>query len=145
VQTCKGSHTHTIVPHKKNKDVIYIYVSGRQAARPDSELPGCRNGTDAADETNSMFRLDVIKVELKHPEKAEVVTGARIFTGLDPAPRAASRPQRGGAGGSRRRHQVGRAPPTGPRNCHDVTAYPAMKLLAGRVFELRTPGGHLES
>jgi hypothetical protein len=130
VQTCKGSHTHTIVPHPKNKGVIYIYVSGNQAARPDSELPGCRNGTDAADETNSMFRLDVIKVELKHPEKAEVVTGARIFTGLDPAPRAASRPQRGGRAGAA--GDTSRpAPPTGPRNCHDVTAYPAMKLLAG--------------
>ena len=91
VQTCKGSHTHTIVPHPKKKDVIYIYVSGSQAARPDSELAGCKNGTDAADAANSLFRLDVIKVALKHPEKAAVVTGARIFTGLDPAPRAASR------------------------------------------------------
>ena len=130
VQTCKGSHTHTVVPHPKKKDVIYIYVSGNQAARPDSEVPGCKNGTDAADVTNSMFRLDVIKVELKHPEKAEVVTGARIFTGLDPAPRAASRPQRGGRAGAA--GDTSRpAPPTGPRNCHDVTAYPVMKLLAG--------------
>ncbi len=126
VQTCKGSHTHTIVPHPKKKDVIYIYVSGSQAARPDSELPGCRNGTDAADEKNSLFRLDVIKVELKHPEKAAVVTGARIFTGLDPAPRAASR-QRPAAPGDTTRPVA----PTGPRNCHDVTVYPAMKLLAG--------------
>ena len=126
VQTCKGSHTHTIVPHPKNKDVIYIYVSGNQAARPDSELAGCRNGTDAADEANSLFRLDVIKVELKRPERAEVVTGARIFTGLDPAPRAASR-QRPAVAGDTTRPPM----PTGPRNCHDVTVYPAMKLLAG--------------
>jgi len=127
VQTCKGSHTHTIVPHPKKKDVIYIYVSGNQAARPDSELAGCRNGTDAADEANSLFRLDVIKVELKRPEKAEVVTGARLFTGLDPAPRAASRQPPAAAGDSTRPAPT----PTGPRNCHDVTAYPAMKLLAG--------------
>jgi hypothetical protein len=121
VQTCKGSHTHTIVPSYKDKDVIYIYVSGNQGARPDTELPGCKEGTDAADTTNSLFRLDVIKVPLKNPEKAEVVTGARIFTGLEPAPRAAGRPARGG----------GSQTPTGPRNCHDVTAYPAAKLLAG--------------
>ena len=127
VQTCKGSHTHTIVPHPKKKDVIYIYVSGSQAARPDSELPGCRNGTDAADEANSLFRLDVIKVELKHPEKAAVVTGARIFTGLNPAPRAASRQRPPAAGDTTRPAPA----PTGPRNCHDVTVYPAMKLLAG--------------
>ena len=128
VQNCKGSHTHTIVPHPRNKDVIYIYVSGSQAARPDSVVPGCRNGTDPADVTNSLFRLDVIRVDLKRPERAEVVTGARIFTGLDPAPRAASRQpiaRPATAGDSTR------PAPTGPRNCHDVTAYPAAKLLAG--------------
>src|SRR5215211_6706784 len=91
VQTCKGSHTHTIIPSRKNKNVIYIYVSGSQAARPDSELKGCTNGTDPADEDNSLFRLDVIKVELDHPERAEVVKGARLFTGLDPAKRSAMR------------------------------------------------------
>ena len=121
VQTCKGSHTHTVVPSYKDKDIIYIYVSGNQGARPNTELAGCKEGTDPADPTNSLFRLDVIKVDLEHPENAEVVTGARIFTGLDPAPRAAGRPARGG----------GNQMPTGPRNCHDVTAYPAAKLLAG--------------
>jgi hypothetical protein len=130
VQTCKGSHTHTIVPSYKDKDVIYIYVSGSQGARPETEMPGCKEGTDPADESNSLFRLDVIKVPLKNPEKAEVVTGARIFTGLDPAPRAAGRPARGG--GRPGRDSTAPPPaPTGPRNCHDVTAYPAAKLLAG--------------
>ncbi|MBL8984071.1 MAG: hypothetical protein JNL26_17930, partial [Gemmatimonadetes bacterium] len=125
VQTCKGSHTHTILPHPKDKRVIYIYVSGSQGARPNTEVPGCKEGTDPADETNSLFRLDVIKVNLDKPEAAEVVTGARIFTGLDPAPRATGRPGRGGPPGA------GAQMPTGPRNCHDVTAYPAAKLLAG--------------
>jgi hypothetical protein len=77
VQTCKGSHTHTIVPHPKDKNTIYIYVSGGRDARPDSVMAGCKSGTDAADETNSLFRLDVIKVPLRNPERAEVVTGAR--------------------------------------------------------------------
>ena len=74
--------------------MVYLYVSGNQGARPDSELAGCKNGTDPADSTNSLYRLDVIKVPLAHPEQAAVVTGARIFTGLDAAPRAASRPMR---------------------------------------------------
>jgi len=130
VQTCKGSHTHTILPHAKDRNIIYIYVSGSQGARPATEVPGCNEGTDPADENNSLFRLDVIKVDLREPEKAEVVTGARIFTGLDAAPRAAGRPARGrprAPGDS-----AAPAPaPTGPRNCHDVTAYPAAKLLAG--------------
>src|SRR5688500_4599828 len=95
VQTCKGSHTHTIVPHPKDKNVIYLYVSGSQGARPETEMPGCKNGNDPADTTNSMYRLDVIKVPLNDPAKAEVVTGARVFTGMMPAPR------RGGAGAGR--------------------------------------------
>lgn len=141
VQTCKGSHTHTVIPDPTDKGVVYLYVSGNQNARPDSELAGCKNGTDPADETNSLYRLDVIKVPLAHPEQAAVVTGARIFTGLEPAATSALRREqqaargRGGRGGRR-----GGAPtdtqlpppqPTGPRNCHDVTAYPAMHLLAG--------------
>ncbi len=119
VQTCKGSHTHTVIPDPKDKGAVYIYVSGNQGARDDME--GCVNGDDPADEANSLFRLDVIRVPLARPEEAAVVTGARIFTGLDPAPRRG-----GGQGGNR-----GGRTPTGPRNCHDVTAYPAMGLLAG--------------
>ncbi len=140
VQTCKGSHTHTIVPDPKDKGAIYIYVSGNQGARPDSELVGCREGTDPADTTNSLFRLDVIRVPLAHPEQAAVVAGARIFTGLGPAPRAAGRAERRAnrpADTSAARTPAGATTalpppaPTGPRNCHDVTAYPALHLLAG--------------
>ena len=153
VQTCKGSHTHTVIPSPTDKGVVYLYVSGNQGARPATELAGCNNGTDPADVNNSLYRLDVIKVPLAHPEKAEVVTGARIFTGLEPAPTSSARREaqanRGGRGGGGRGGRGGRgapagdsaqvrpqgAPdptqPTGPRNCHDVTAYPAMHLLAG--------------
>ncbi|MBM4194213.1 MAG: hypothetical protein FJ202_07540 [Gemmatimonadetes bacterium] len=129
VQTCKGSHTHTLAPHAKDKNILYIYVSGSGGARPDSLLPGCKNGDDPADETNSLFRLDIIKVDLRKPEDAFVVGGARIFTGLDPAPRRAGAAGRGGRGAA---NPAGPAPrPTGPRNCHDVTAYPEKNLLAG--------------
>ncbi len=133
VQTCKGSHTHTVIPSPTDKNIVYLYVSGSSAARPDSELVGCNNGTDAADEKNSMYRLDVIKVPLDHPENSTVVTGARIFTGLEPAPRSASRAAAGGGRGAAAATAAGTpAPqPTGPRNCHDVTSYPAMHLLAG--------------
>lgn len=132
VQTCKGSHTHTVVPSPTNPKIVYLYVSGQQAARPETELAGCNNGTDPADTKNSLFQLDIIKVPLDHPEQAAVIPGARIFTGLDAspecktfcAPTSERRPPREAAPGAP-------APmPTGPRNCHDVTAYPAMHLLA---------------
>ena len=130
VQTCKGSHTHTVVPSPTDKRVVYIYVSGSRDARPDTELAGCKNGTDPADETNSLYRLDVIKVPLDHPEQADVVTGARIFTGLDAAPQSVAR-QAAMAARQARDTTMAAIMRTGPRNCHDVTAYPAMNLLAG--------------
>lgn len=131
VQTCKGSHTHTVVPHPTDRGIIYIYVSGSQGARPATELAGCRNGGDPADETNSLFRLDVIRVPLARPQDAAVVTGARIFTGLGPAPARGgrARAQRPIDGADSAEMAMARA--AGPRNCHDVTAYPAMNLLAG--------------
>ena len=142
VQTCKGSHTHTLVPSPTNPKIVYLYVSGQQAARPDSELAGCKNGTDPADPTNSLYQLDIIKVPLDHPEQAAVIPGARIFTGLQGspdcitfcAPADTRRPPggrrgRGGAPGDSAA-PVGMPVNTGPRNCHDVTAYPAMHLLA---------------
>jgi hypothetical protein len=121
VQTCKGSHTHTLIPDPDDAGVVYIYVSGSGGAR--EEMEGCVAGDDPADENNSLYRLDVIRVPVAAPEQAAVVTGARIFTGLTPAQRR---------GGGRAGAGVG-AEPTGPstRNCHDVTAYPAMGLLAG--------------
>jgi len=133
VQTCKGSHTHTLVPSPKDPRIIYLYVSGQQAARPETELAGCKNGTDPADPTNSLFQLDIIKVPLDNPEQAHVIPGARIFTGLDGRGDckqfcAPVDPRQAAAG--RNRPAPDPAMPTGPRNCHDVTAYPAMNLLA---------------
>lgn len=134
VQTCKGSHTHTLVPSPTDPRTIYLYVSGQQAARPETELAGCKNGTDPADPTNSLFQLDIIKVSLDHPEDAHVIPGARIFTGLDGSGEckqfcAPVDPRMQAAMASRRAAEPA-AMPTGPRNCHDVTAYPAMHLLA---------------
>ncbi|MBV9880492.1 MAG: hypothetical protein JO180_08345, partial [Gemmatirosa sp.] len=140
VQTCKGSHTHTIIPSPTDKNILYIYVSGQQAARPETELAGCKNGTDPADPTNSLYQLDIIKVPLDHPERAAVIPGARIFTGLDGGgeckqfcvpvdPRRAARAGAPGAPGAPPNAAAGMPASTGPRNCHDVTAYPSMHLL----------------
>ncbi len=139
VQTCKGSHTHTIVPSPTDPNIIYIYVSGQQAARPATELAGCKNGTDPADPTNSLYQLDIIKVPVDHPENAKVIPGARIFTGLEATPDcvrfcAPETPRgargRGGRGGADAATGAAIPERTGPRNCHDVTAYPALHLLS---------------
>ena len=131
VQTCKGSHTHTVIPHPTDKGVVYLYVSGSQSARPATELAGCNNGTNPADENNSLFRLDVIRVPLARPQDATVVTGARIFTGLGPAPSRGGRTRAPRPVPGADSAQMAAVMATGPRNCHDVSAYPAMNLLAG--------------
>ncbi len=140
VQTCKGSHTHTVVPSPTDKNIVYLYVSGQQSARPETELAGCKNGTDPADKSNSLYQLDIIKVPLDHPERAVVIPGARIFTGLDGGGEckqfcAPTDPRRAAAGRGRGAPAAapaaeGAVEASGPRNCHDVTAYPELNLLA---------------
>jgi hypothetical protein len=141
VQTCKGSHTNTLVPSPTDPNIIYLYVSGQQTARPATEMAGCKNGTDPADPTNSLYMLDIIKVPLDRPEQARVIPGARIFAGLEVAPdcvtfcgsadwRAIERAYwvtPGGAPGDSAMQAA--VLHTGPHNCHDVTAYPALHLL----------------
>ena len=135
VQTCKGSHTHTVVPSKKDKNIIYLYVSAVGAARPDSEMTGCKNGTDPADTTNSLYALDIIKVNLKKPADAAVVGYARIFTGLDallkPGERVAGGLGKDGKPDPSHVQFLNMFAATTPKNCHDVTVYPAQNLLAG--------------
>ncbi len=131
VETCKGSHTHTVVPSPTDRNVVYLYVSGQQGARPEAELAGCKNGSDPADESNSLYRLDIIKVPLNRPQDASVVSGARIFTGLGPAPARGGRARPARALPGADSAMMAAMASTGPRNCHDVTAYPAMNLLAG--------------
>jgi hypothetical protein len=123
VQTCRGSHTHTIVPHPTDKDVAYIYVGGSSGARDATELAGCAEGTVAENPNTSQYRIDIIRVPLDNPEQAEVAGFARIFEDL---PRS---PGRAGVAADEAEETGRRA--GGPRGCHDLTSYPAFNLVAG--------------
>ena len=85
VQTCRGSHTHSLLVDPKDPDNIYIYISGSAGVRSPNELPGCVNLSPDKDPNSALFRIEVIKVPLAHPEQAAVVTSPRIFTGLTKA------------------------------------------------------------
>jgi hypothetical protein len=98
VQTCRGSHTHTVVTDPHDKDNIYIYVSGSARVRSEEELPGCKDGP-IEDPNTARFRLEVIRVPLAAPEKAAIVSSPRIFHDLAPPPRHPE-PGRGGAPGA---------------------------------------------
>jgi hypothetical protein len=93
VQTCRGSHTHTVVDAAGDNDNVYIYVSGTSGVRSADELPGCADG--GLDDPNSArFRLEVIKVPLKAPETAAIVSSPRIFNALPVPPRNPERDAR---------------------------------------------------
>ncbi|MBL0938085.1 MAG: hypothetical protein IBJ03_04275, partial [Gemmatimonadaceae bacterium] len=81
VQTCRGSHTHTVLEDPKDKENIYIYISGSSGIRPAGELPECRN-VASNDTGSSRLRIEIIKVPLADPSKAAVVGRANIFAGL---------------------------------------------------------------
>ena len=82
VQTCRGSHTHSLLVDPKDPNNVYVYVSGSGGVRSPNELAGCVNLSPEKDPNSALFRIEVIKVPLAHPEQAAIVTSPRIFTGL---------------------------------------------------------------
>jgi hypothetical protein len=81
VQTCRGSHTHTVLEDPNDRENVYIYVSGSSSVRSPNELPGC-NRSAPDDPNSSLWRIEIIKVPVANPERAEVANRANIFTGL---------------------------------------------------------------
>ena len=82
VQTCRGSHTHTVVEDPNDPNNIYVYVSGSAPVRSPSELAGCSSALPEDDPNSALFRIEVIKVPLAHPEQAAIVSSPRIFNDL---------------------------------------------------------------
>jgi hypothetical protein len=91
VQTCRGSHTHTVLVDPKDKENVYVYISGAAPVRSPSEMPGC---VIAANDPNSaQFRIEVIKVPLANPAGAAIVSSPRIFAGLTKPPSHGEAPE----------------------------------------------------
>ena len=86
VQTCRGSHTHTVVEDPNDKENVYVYISGSAPVRSPSELPGCSSAMPEDDPNSALFRIEVIQVPLAHPEQAHIVSSPRIFNDLAAPP-----------------------------------------------------------
>ena len=93
VQTCRGSHTHTVVYDPKDPQNVYIYVSGSAGVRSPSELPGCSSLAPDKDPNSALFRIEVIKVPLANPQQAAIVSSPRIFQGLTAPPEHGDAPE----------------------------------------------------
>jgi hypothetical protein len=123
VQSCRGSHTHTLVIDPKDHDNVYIYISGTGNVRQAEELAGCSDGDPTANPETALFRIDIIKVPLAHPEQAKIVSSPRIFA--DEKTGAANGLWKGG------NHGEGTQKTSITDKCHDITVYSAIGLAAG--------------
>jgi hypothetical protein len=124
VQTCRGSHTHTLVTDPNDKNNVYIYVSGTSFVRQDEELAGCSGDAPDKDPKTALFRIDVIKVPLASPQDAQIVSSPRLFS--DPTSGKLNALTSGGSHG-----KDGPEKPEDTDQCHDITVYSAIGLAAG--------------
>ncbi|MBZ5492440.1 MAG: hypothetical protein LAO76_16045 [Acidobacteriia bacterium] len=124
VQTCRGSHTHTLVVDPNDKDNVYIYVSGTSFVRRPEELAGCSGEEPDKDPNTALFRIDVIKVPVASPQDAKVVSNPRVF--MDARTGAINSLTNGGTHGKK-----GPEKPKETNQCHDITVYSAIGLAAG--------------
>src|SRR3954470_12727730 len=93
VQTCRGSHTHTVVTSPNDPDNVYVYISGSAPVRSPTELPGCVRQSPDSNPNSSLFRIEVIRVPLAALQQAAVVGGARFLDSLAPPPQHSEAPQ----------------------------------------------------
>jgi hypothetical protein len=123
VQTCRGSHTHTLVPDPKDPGNLYVYGSGTSLVRSAEELAGCSGLKPGEDPNTALFSIDVIKVPLAAPQSAKIVNRPRIFA--DPATGAINGLWAGGE------HGPGTQKTSETNQCHDITVFPEVGLAAG--------------
>jgi hypothetical protein len=124
VQTCRGSHTHTLVIDPNDKENVYIYVSGTSFVRQPEELAGCSGEKPDKDPDTALFRIDVIKVPVAAPQEAKIVSSPRVF--IDPRTGMINGLNNGGTHGKK-----GPQKPADTDQCHDITVYSAIGLAAG--------------
>ena len=124
VQTCRGSHTHTVVSDPNtNSGNIYVYVSGTSAVRDDEELAGCSSDSPFEDSESALFRIEVIEIPAENPAAARIVNRPFIFADPDNGTLAGL-----WDGGD---HGEGTQTTSQTNQCHDITTFPGIGLAAG--------------
>jgi hypothetical protein len=123
VQTCRGSHTHTLVTDPTDKRNLYVYGSGTSSVRSPEELAGCSGLDPKEDPNTALFSIDVIQVPLAAPDQARIVSRPRIFADIGTG--AISGLWQGG------NHGPGTQTSRLTNQCHDITVFPELGLAAG--------------
>ena len=124
VQTCRGSHTHSVVSGPEPDGKLIVYNSGTSSIRDEEELAGCVDGTPGDDRT-ALFRIDIIEIPVEDPSQARIVASPAVFADPETGTRAGL--WRGGDHGddtqrTRRTDQ-----------CHDITVFPERNIAPARV------------
>lgn len=134
VQTCRGSHTHSIVTSDDNK--IIVYNSGTSSIRDEEELAGCVAGI-AGDDRTALFRIDVIEIPVADPSKARIIDSPTVFADKETG-RLAGLWQGGDHGDDTQSSRQ-------TNHCHDITVFPKAKIAAGAcsgngiIFDISNP------
>ena len=123
VQTCRGSHTHTLVPDPNDPGRIYVYNSATSSVRASEELDICSSGQPEDNPDTALYSIDVIAVDLDNPGAAEIVNRPRIFADYETGEIAGL--WRGGRAG------VATQRTATTNHCHDITVYPELGIAAG--------------
>lgn len=122
VQTCRGSHTHSVVSGPGAEGKIIVYVSGIAEVRKEEELPGCVDELPG-DSRTALFRIDVIEIPVAAPENARIVASPAVFA--DPESGALAGLWRGGDHGEETQDTYA------TDHCHDITVFPELNIAAG--------------
>lgn len=123
VQTCRGSHTHTVITDPDDAGNLYVYGSGTAGVRPGEELEGCVEDSPFENPDSALFRIDVIQIPVARPQDSRVVNRPFIFS--DPQSGVLAGLWEGGD------HGPGTQRTSETNQCHDITAYPEIGLAAG--------------
>ncbi|WP_271439518.1 DUF305 domain-containing protein [Pontixanthobacter luteolus] len=134
VQTCRGSHTHSVV--SKTDDALIVYNSGTSRIRDEKELAGCI-GDVPGDDRTALFRIDVIEIPLADPSRSRIVDSPAVFA--DPETGRLAGLWQGGDHGEDTQET------NSTNHCHDITVFPSLNLAAGAcsgngiIFDITDP------
>ena len=122
VQTCRGSHTHSVVSGPDADGKLIVYNSGIFRVRDEEELPGCFDESPGDDRT-ALFRIDVIEIPVDNPAASRIIDSPTVFA--DPETGALAGLWRGGDHGENTQETYR------TDQCHDITVFPSLNLAAG--------------
>ena len=123
VQTCRGSHTHSVVAGPTADNKIVVYNSGTGRIRDDEEMESCID--DIGDTRTALFRIDVIEIPINNPSASKIVSSPAVFADEETGQLAGL--WRGGDHGDPYKTQTTRM----TNQCHDITVFPTKNLAAG--------------